>query len=184
MQINPIQQNTNFTARYRVLLTKSEFEDFKEHVLPALDKIHDGEVDYLYGKSPSEYEFALALDDYANANSSNVDWAIQNVSNSGSLVSKSDGAILWLTTGKKDTKLFAKFDEKCEKLFRLRCEIAGFKLIGSEYEDELFTLKAIEQALGKESKDFFKFIKKHPFKKMKNIDEIVKAEQQNLNIVL
>jgi len=184
MNVQPIQQNTNFTARYRVLLTQKEFEDFKEHILPELDNLYDGQVNYLYGKSPSENEFVLALDDYAKANNPSIDWAAQNVRNSGSSVSKSDSAILWLTTGKKDSKPFIKFDEKCEKLFRLRCEIAGFKLIGSDYEEELFTLKAIEEALGKESKDFFKFIKKHPFKKMKNIDEIIKAEQQNLNIVL
>ncbi len=184
MRINTTDQNTNFTARYRVLLTTKEFENFKENILPELDKLHDGNVDYLYGKSPSEYEFAFALDDYAKANNSSVDWAVQNVGNSGSSISKSSSAILWLTTGKKDTQRFAKFDAKCEKLFKLRSEVEGFKLIGSDYDDELFTLKAIENALKKESKDFFKFIKKHPFKKMKNIDEIVKAEQQNLNIVL
>jgi len=65
MQIQQPQPNTNFTARYRVLLTEKEFDDFHENILPKLDKIHDGNVDYLHAKSPSEFAFSEALEDYA-----------------------------------------------------------------------------------------------------------------------
>lgn len=57
MQIQQPQLNTNFTARYRVLLTEKEFDNFHENILPKLDKIHDGNVDYLHAKSPSEFAF-------------------------------------------------------------------------------------------------------------------------------
>ena len=184
MQIQQPRPNTNFTARYRVLLTEKEFDDFHENILPKLDKIHDGNVDYLHAKSPSEFAFSEALEDYAKANGASLDWAAENASRNGIAMSKSDTAILWVATGKKDVELFSKFDKKCENLLRLRTEIAGFKLIGSEDSSELFTLKAIDKALRAEAKDFFKFIKKYPFQKVRTADEILQKEQQNLNIVL
>ncbi len=184
MRITPSFSNTNFTARYRVLLTRDEFNDFKKNIFPQLDELHDGEVNYLYGKSPNEFMFAEALETYAEANGADINWAAENVTNSGSAVSKIDTAILWLTTGKKDCGLYEKFDNKCERLFNLRYQLAGFKFIGDNLDNELVILKCIDEALKKESRDFFKFIQKHPYQKMKNADEILRAEQQNLNIVL
>lgn len=184
MNIRPISNPQNFTSRYRVLLTQDEFEDFKENILPQLDEMHNGRVDYLYGRSPSEFLFAEALEEYANANNASIDWAAQNLANHGTPVSGSDSAILWLTTGDEDTTRYEKFDEKCAKKFRLRAEIAGFKLIGENYSDELFTLKTVEKALNKEGKDFYRFIKKFPFEKIRNVKEILQKEQNKLDIVL
>ena len=184
MKIQSTQHNTSFNARYRVLANQEEFNHFEENILPKLDEMHDGNVDYLYAKSPSEFAFSQALEDYAIANSANIEWAAENVNRAGIPMSKSDTSILWITTGEKDSKLFSKFDRKCERLFRLRTELEGFKLIGCDDSSEIFTLKAIDKALRRESRDFFKFITKHPFKRVKNVEDILNEEQQNLNIVL
>ena len=184
MRIQYTQPNANFNARYRVLISQEEFNHFEENILPKLDEMHDGNVDYLYAKSPSELAFSQALEDYAIANSANLEWAAENVNRAGIPMSKSTTSILWVTTGENDSKLFSKFDKKCERLFRLRTELEGFKLIGCDDSSEIFTLKAIDGALRRESKDFFKFITKHPFKRVKNVEDILKEEQQNLNIIL
>ena len=65
MKITANNQNINFNGRYKILLSTKEFEKFKSDVLPILDKQHNKNVDYFYGKMPIDTIFDEALDKYA-----------------------------------------------------------------------------------------------------------------------
>ena len=185
MQVGLSSPNNNFTGRYRVLLSTNEFDGFVKNVLPELDKIHDGKVDYFYGKSPSENEFAVALNNYAKANNSSIEWAVSSAKNHGIKMNTSDGAILWLATG-DDMPNFLKFNNKCQRKFDLRFILEGAKLTSDDIQksDELIELESINNVLQREAKDFFRFMKQNQFKKMKSAEEILQCEKQNLNITL
>lgn len=165
----------NFTGRYKVLLTEKEFEHFEEKILPILDELHNQEVNYFYGKTPFEYEFSDSLTRLAKANGVHYDWAIKNASRNGIKICDSDSNILWVTTGVKDTEQLSKYENKRDTRFDLNKRISTYKIWqeNPNISSELLDVKATDMALKKESKAFFKFQKKYPFKKLKSAEDII-----------
>ncbi len=167
--------NINFNGRYRILLKEKEFKHFEKKILPILDELHNREVNYFYGKTPFEYEFSESLESLAKANGASYDWALQNASRNGIKICNSDSGILWITTGAEDGEKLSSYENKRNTRFDCNKIVSAFKIFhkNPNISPELLDVKATDIALKKESKAFFKFQKKYPFKKLKSAEDII-----------
>lgn len=175
MKISSTNSQILFNGRYRVLLTEKEFDKFEKNIVPVLDDIHKGNVNYFYGKTPFESDFAEALAEYARKNNANLDWASENVKRYGIPMSNSNSSILWVTTGVKDCVKLAQFEDKRERIFYVNQLVANIKLLikNISLPPDIITLKTIDNALKNESKAFYKFSKDYPFIKLNKAEDII-----------
>lgn len=175
MKITATNQNINFNGRYKILLSTKEFEKFKSDVLPILDKHYNNNVDYFYGKMPIDTIFDEALDEYAKNSGGSRDWAYKNLARHGIKFQNSDNSILYITTGEKDCNLLSKIDDKLESKFDVRKIVNVYSIFKKKpnIDSNLLEILATDKALSDLSKTFYKFTIKHPFKKIKSLDEII-----------
>lgn len=182
MKITANNQNINFNGRYKILLSTSEFEKFKSDVLPVLDKQYNNCVDYFYGKTPADTIFDDAVDRYAKVSGGSSEWAYKNLKIHGVKFQNSNNSILYVTTGKKDCDLLTKIDEKLESQFDVRKIVNTYKIFKKHptMNADLLDVLSSDKALDDISKIFYIFTKKFPFKKVKNLDEIVSDNPHKL----
>lgn len=175
MKITANNQNINFNGRYKILLSTKEFEKFKSDVLPILDKQHNKNVDYFYGKMPIDTIFDEALDKHAKNSGGSRDWAYKNLARHGIKFQNSDNSILYNTTGEKDCNLLFQIDDKLGLKFDVRKIVNIFRIFRKKpnINPNLLEILATDKALNDISKTFYRFTLRHPFKKIKSLDEII-----------
>ena len=174
MNISPIQ-NLNFTARYRMLVSKDEYKDFKENTVPILDKVYGNNYAYAYGKSPIYGYYKDTLDAYIEQSNDKAK-TIQQLKELGVRIANPKYETLWISTGKKDS-----FELKTVEMFSKANFLSGIDGANIMYlqncNDEVlgnYLIQSMESRADMESKYFSNFVKYHPFTKISGIKELLR----------
>ena len=173
MQISNIQ-DTNFTGRYKMLISNGEYEVFKEKVVPVLEKTFGKNYSFLYGKSPVNRYYMESADTFIK-NAKNQKHAAEKLKNIGIRVTNPQYRTLWLSTGKKDALEFETVQAFSEICFLSRLGFANMKIF-DKCRREIFSemmLSAIKLSAETENKYFTSFINHRPFTKVSNFNELL-----------
>lgn len=175
MKINYNTYSPSFNGRYKILVNNEQYNHFEEKILPIIDEIHDDYVGYFLGKTPLDYKFSDAVTNTAHEMNASYDWCVENCRRNGIAVDNSENSILWVVTGKKDYDRFVKYEDKRDFRYSLNFLLKSIKfcLFDKETPEHIGLITVIDKTLNTESQKFAQFIKKHPFKKLRNVDDII-----------
>ncbi len=174
MNIQKINNAQNFTGRYRMLITKDEFEKFENSVAPMLEHKYGSDFDYMYGKSPISKYYNKIYDFYIK-HAEDKKQAEKKLKSLGIRKPSSKYETLWVTTGKTDTADFNTVRMFSESEFIYNSGFSRLGVLLGKVNTSIadYAIKAIKSSSDIENKYFASYIKNRPYTKVSNFGELI-----------
>ena len=174
MNIQKINNSQSFTGRYRMLITKDEYEKFEESVVPMLEQKFGTNFDYMYGKSPVS-KYYNQIYDYFISSSEDKKQAEIRLKSLGMRKPSSKYETLWVTTGKTDTIGLNAVKLISETEFMYNSGFSRFGILLGKAKDSLtdYAIKSIKSCIDMQNKYFASYIKNRPYTKVSNFGELI-----------